>query len=67
MEILGYSLRDLPLVGTRRGGGSYCPLGGSGSALANNSLIDIRSSSLEMMSGEVPLGRSDSSAQAYPP
>jgi hypothetical protein len=40
---------------------------GAGSALANSSLIDTRSSSsLEMMSGEVPPGRSGSSAQAYP-
>jgi hypothetical protein len=29
----GYSLRDLPLVGTRRGAGSCCRWAGSGSAL----------------------------------
>jgi hypothetical protein len=44
---------------------------GAGSALANSSLTYTRSSSsassLEMMSGELPPERSDSSAQAYPP
>jgi hypothetical protein len=58
----GHSLRDLPLVGTRRGVAVAALGAGSGSALANNSLTNTRSSlsSLEMMSGEVPLGRSDS-------
>src|SRR5947209_16028932 len=40
---------------------------GAGSAFANSSLTDTRSSSpLEMVTGEAPPGRSDSSAQAYP-
>jgi hypothetical protein len=46
------------------GGGSCCCWAGSGSALANNSLTDTRSS-LEMMSGEVPPRKSYSLAQAY--
>jgi hypothetical protein len=68
--IPGHSLRDLPLVGTRgRGWAVAVTAVGAGSALANSSFIDTRSSSssLEMMSGEVPPGRSDSSAQTYPP
>ena len=63
-----HSLRDLPLMGTRGGDGSNsCCRGGQGLPLANSSLIYTRSSSLEMMSGEVPPVRSDSSAQAYLP
>jgi hypothetical protein len=64
----GHSLCDLPLVGIRAGDGSGSCCRGVGSALANSSLTDTRSlSSLEMITRDVPPGRSDSSAQAYPP
>ena len=53
--IPGHSLRDLPLVGTRGGNGRASTAVGTGSTLANSSITATRSSSsLEMMTGEVP-------------